>query len=57
MFEDHGTTKYLLRPVGKGNTTKVLKAEKNRLIHRLVEKGSKDWKNTKLETYAVMIEK
>lgn len=36
---------------------KNLRWEKNRLVHSLIEKGSKDWKNTKLEQYSVMIEK
>lgn len=43
--------------MGKGNTVKVLRNAKNLLVHTLIEKGNKEWKNTKLEHYSVMIEK
>jgi ribosomal protein L30E len=46
-----------LKPIGKGNTVKVLRLEKNKLVYSLIEKGSKEWKNTKLEHYSAMIEK
>lgn len=36
---------------------KVLRNAKNLLVHTLIEKGNKEWKNTKLEHYSVMIEK
>lgn len=57
LFENQETTRYLLRPVAKGNSTKVLRGEKNRLVSQLIEKSNKEWKNTKLGTYGIMIEK